>query len=182
MTSPVVEMNDFRVLFTPRTGSRSLEQFLVKHGGKNIGQHHTPLDKVPRDTMPNYFVTREPCSQLESWYHAVNTHTKYTLENFLVHYGRMGKFKPVNMYMPIYDPDKDKVFIYEDGMWDIVHQMGFIFVRPVEFSHIGKSSHKCEWTDDLRELVKLYFPEDCAFYTSFVVERAKQLMLDNMRD
>lgn len=173
----MVEFNDFRVLFTPRTGSRSLEAFLLDKGGKNVGIHHTQPDRVPITNKPNYVVTREPHSQLESWYHAVNSHTKYSLEEFLTHYGRMGKFKPLNTYMHILRP-MDKVFLFEDGLEEIAIQMGFTFGIE-KMPHIGESKDKCTWTDKHRELVERYFKEDLEFYKSVIVARAKQLMLDN---
>lgn len=156
----MVEFDDFRVLFTPRTGSRALEEFLLGQGGACVGAHHTQRDKVPRDYKPNYTVAREPSAQLESWYHSVYKHTPYKFMEFVHIYGKMDKFKPMNPYIGLVD----HVFIYENSLEFMLTELGFTVNSPLPI--IGKSvAESYKWAEEELELVEKYFPEDCEFYT-----------------
>jgi hypothetical protein len=158
----MVEFDRFRVLFTPRTGSRALEAFLLTQpNSTNVGPHHNKIEKIPLDEKLNYAVARNPYDQLESWYHSVYSHTKYSMEGFITYYGEMGKFKPMNTYRDVVDV----VFIYEHGLETIVKKMGFTAKDPIPV--IGKSGKKHVWTVEEQKLAEKYFSEDFSFYAKW---------------
>lgn len=158
----VIEFDDFRVLFTPRTGSRTLEKFLIEQGGKIVGPHHIRLNKIPPDKKLNCAVAREPLSQLGSWYRIINTHEKYSMARFLIVYGQREKFKPLNMYKSV----ADKVFIYERGLESMLEFLGFVVDKPLDI--IGASGKTPVWAYEEELLARGFFKEDFEFYNKLL--------------
>lgn len=176
----MIEFSEAYVLFTPRTGSRSLEKFLLEWtSGKNVQPHHTPVEAVVnRNTVQklNYVVAREPRSQMESWFNGFNRSTTCSMSDFIKTHARRSNYQPLNMYMDIINFDKDRVFIYEDGLEVIIQELTYVFDEDLPV--IGKSDKPpYNWTDEDEQTLYDIYKQDFVFYAKALLNR--QLVLSN---
>lgn len=141
---------------TPRTGSRALEEFLLKAGGTLVGDHHTEPWRVPHGGKPNYTIAREPISHLESWYN--HFRKNMTMLNFLRFHDNGWNLRPLNFYMGAVE----RVYIYELGLEHALRRMGFTVDEPLP--HIGLSHSRYVMSAEEQKQARITFASDFEYY------------------
>jgi hypothetical protein len=170
----VIVTDNFILLATPRTASRTLEACVMQvadiHPTKT-DKHHTKAAEVlatisRRPEVPVYTMLRNPLTQVVSWWK--HAQKPVDIETFIKKYRNGWLFNGrLNIYEGQFCKDTVQIkhMLFEDGVPAALEVLG-LSLYDIDIPHIGKTDESTPAFDE--SLVYARFPKDIELYNSYL--------------